>query len=245
MRIIYKPKGRALEYSPWALNMGTGCIHGCKYCYAPGVLRMDRNAFFAGFTPKKDLLSRVETEAKRFAHKDERILLSFTHDPYQSVEVAALTRQIIHILKDNGCCFQALTKGGDLAAKDFDLYDERDAFATTLTMESGSESAAVEPRAAMPKNRIFTIKQARKKGIKTWVSFEPVLDQFSVFSLYEATKPFVDLYKVGKVSRFRSNIENWSRFGHEIKRRFERDGKIYYLKQDLIDEMKEKEFSNG
>jgi DNA repair photolyase len=31
MRIIYEPKGRALEYAPLAVNLYRGCSHGCDY----------------------------------------------------------------------------------------------------------------------------------------------------------------------------------------------------------------------
>jgi hypothetical protein len=48
MKIIYEPRGAAREYSPLAANLYRGCIHGCKYCYAPACLRLpaDRRAEF-------------------------------------------------------------------------------------------------------------------------------------------------------------------------------------------------------
>ena len=39
MGYIYEPKGRAREYGELALNLYSGCRHGCKYCYVPAVLR--------------------------------------------------------------------------------------------------------------------------------------------------------------------------------------------------------------
>ena len=35
MKIIYEPKGKALEYAPLACNLYKGCPHGCRYCYGP------------------------------------------------------------------------------------------------------------------------------------------------------------------------------------------------------------------
>ena len=37
MSVIYTPKGKAREYSPYACNIYIGCNHGCKYCYAPSI----------------------------------------------------------------------------------------------------------------------------------------------------------------------------------------------------------------
>ena len=37
--IIYRPKGRAAEYAPWAANIFVGCSNDCEYCYCKkGVL---------------------------------------------------------------------------------------------------------------------------------------------------------------------------------------------------------------
>ena len=39
MRVVYEPKGRAREYSELACNLYRGCVHGCRYCYAPACMR--------------------------------------------------------------------------------------------------------------------------------------------------------------------------------------------------------------
>ena len=53
MKPIYKPKGKAAEYGEYALNIYTGCPHGCYYCYSPNVLRKDRNVFHSEVEPRK------------------------------------------------------------------------------------------------------------------------------------------------------------------------------------------------
>ena len=45
MKPIYEPKGKAKEYGDYALNIYTGCPHRCYYCFAPSVLRRDREKF--------------------------------------------------------------------------------------------------------------------------------------------------------------------------------------------------------
>ncbi|OHB75591.1 MAG: hypothetical protein A2Z25_14590 [Planctomycetes bacterium RBG_16_55_9] len=231
MGVIYRPKGRALEYSELALNMGSGCTHGCKYCYAPGCRLVRREEYFGGFTPKKNLLGRLAAELRKL--ENGKILLSFLHDPYQP-RLESLTRRVITMIKESGLNFQTLTKGGMRAAGDFDLYGPGDSFATTLTFDNDEQSRMVEPGAALPEERIAAIQKAHELGIDTWVSFEPVLDADQVLNLYERTKAFVDLYKVGKCSHFPSAVKDWRSFGHEIIRRMEADGKKYYIKQDLL-----------
>lgn len=235
MSVIYKPSGRALEYSELALNLGTGCTHGCDYCYAPACRYIEKSVYFGGFTRKKGVINEIQKDLSKL--KSGKILLSFTHDPYQP-GVEPLTREAIRCIKKAGLNFQVLTKGGKRAEHDFDLYGEGDSFATTLTFSDPERSLKIEPGAATPDDRIETIKNAYDSGIDTWVSFEPVLDDQSVFDLYEKTKSFVNLYKVGKVSRYPSTVKDWRAFGNEIIKRMNDDGKAYYIKKDLADHLK-------
>jgi len=78
--MIYKPKGRAREYSPLALNIYSGCDHGCRYCYVPGLLRRDRESF-RRVVVRADVLQEVGREAGRLNGEDQ-VLLCFTGDPY-------------------------------------------------------------------------------------------------------------------------------------------------------------------
>jgi len=42
---IYEPKGKAKECGDLALNIYIGCPHRCFYCYAPLVLKKDKEVF--------------------------------------------------------------------------------------------------------------------------------------------------------------------------------------------------------
>ncbi len=243
MSIIYKPKGRAREYSELACNLFNGCEHGCVYCYAPACLRKTRDEFHSMISVRNDVLNKIQNDLNRLfplpdmftprvKHK-EKVLLCFTCDPYQGSSINGITRDVLKLFRKHNVSFQVLTKGGMKAARDFDLYTDNDAFACTLTFDDDQRSLEFEPKAALPGDRINTLKLAKKQGLKTWVSFEPVLDEDCVYNLFDKTKDFVDFYKVGKCSGNYSTVSNWERFGQNIVAMMEGKNKKYYIKNDL------------
>jgi len=235
MKVIYEPAGRAREYSPLAVNLYRGCNHGCKYCYVPNFCKIDRNKFYKNPKPR-DILKKIEADCKELYGIDKKVLLCFTCDPYQKLnDEIGLTRKVLELFNLYKVPFQVLTKAGSKAEKDFDLYRDCDAFATTLTFLSEEKSRYYEPEAAVPEDRIRTIKKAKQLGINTWVSFEPVLNDNEVFKLLDLTKDYVDLYKVGKVSQFKTDKEiDWHYFANEIIKRLKNYKKDFYIKKDLV-----------
>jgi DNA repair photolyase len=236
-KVIYEPAGRAREYSPLAANLYSGCNHGCKYCYAPDCMKRDRQEFYNMQKLRTEIIEKLEKDCVQYKRQEikDRVLLSFTSDPYQKLDDEVMaTREALILFKRYDIPFQVLTKAGLRAMRDFDLYKPGDAFATTLTFMDKNKSLYYESQAALPEDRIYTIMRAKEKGIETWVSFEPVLNDHEVYKLLDATHEYVDLYKVGKVSRFRTDKEiDWDRFAHEIVNRLEKYGKQYYIKDDL------------
>lgn len=236
MQTIYEPTGRALEYSLLACNLYTGCSHGCSYCFAPGCLHRTREAFHANVQPRPGIIEALRKSAPLYAGTDRRVLLCFTCDPY-SPEAAAsgVTRLALEILQEHGIPWQILTKGGTLSCADFDLYGPNDAFATTMTFLSDSDSFKWEPGAAMPLCRIAAIQEANSRGIDTWVSLEPVIDPEQSLAVIRRTHEFVNLYKVGVLNhdKERAAQTDWRRFGVQAIELCEGYGKAYYIKHDL------------
>jgi DNA repair photolyase len=181
-----------------------------------------------------NFLNQLEREAKRLDTTD-KILLCFTTDPYQPIDVELqMTRHVIEILKANGLNVQILTKGGSRALRDIDLLTDQDAFATTLTLLDDIHSRKWEPDAALPQDRIETIKAFHEAGIPTWVSLEPVLNPDSALRLIEMTSSFVDLYKVGKLNyHVLANSIDWPKFARNVVDLLDSLGKPYYIKEDL------------
>jgi len=244
MDVIYTPKGRALEYADHALNLFEGCEHGCTYCYAPSAMRRDRTEYHATAKPRKDILKRLKRDVDKFKEQDlfskaekkpESVLLSFSSDPYQPIEEkVCVTRKAIELLHSVGINVQILTKGGPRAERDFDLLKSSDFFATTMTFLDEDDSIEWEPKAATPAERIATIRKAKKIGIQTWVSLEPVISVEQTLAIIDETHEEVDLFKVGTLNHHAlSKTIDWKKFRRDVEAKLKSYGKNYYLKKDL------------
>lgn len=245
MKIVYEPKGKALEYAGLAVNLYSGCDHGCTYCYAPNILKMKRDTFNS-VSPKKDALSRLLDDANYLSEKGEArsILMSFTTDPYCHADVKhKLTRHALEILLSRGLNVTVLTKGGARADRDFDLYKkypDQVTFAITLVFSDEDMQKKYEPNTASVLERIRVLEYVSKKiGLKTWVSLEPVFNAAQTLDLIDRTYEFVDLYKVGTLNYLpeESKKVDWDIFYECAQKKLIKLGKAHYFKKDLIDKL--------
>jgi len=234
--IIYEPEGQAGEYAPLATNPYRGCGHKCAYCYVPGVLRMKREDFDAGALPRKGYLDRLVNDSIKYqaAGITEQVMLSFTTDPYHPGDTD-LTRLTLRQLMVRGLAFCTLTKGGRRALRDLDLFrPDRDAFATTLTTLDDEFSLKWERGAALPKDRIDTLRAFHAAGIFTWVSLEPTLNVESSLAIVEATHEFVDLFKIGRANYLpQTKTTDWQAYTLSMIELCQRLNVRHYIKRDL------------
>lgn len=189
-RVIYRPKGAALEYAALALNVAVGCGHGCTYCYGPGQCRTSREGFMQVRPRSGDFLTDLQKDCAELADagcRDE-ILLSFLCDPYGPGMDPKVTRESLRIIGAHGLRATVLTKAGMAACRDFDLlakYGFR--FGTSLVWYHDADRLKYEPNAATCWNRCDALKNAVREGISTWVSMEPVINP------HEARRMFLGL----------------------------------------------------
>ena len=88
MKVIYEPTGTAREFAPLAASLYFGgCGHGCLYCYGPRTIRRRREAFVNHAGLRQDVLTCLEKDAQRIRGDDREILVSFSSDPYQPLEM--------------------------------------------------------------------------------------------------------------------------------------------------------------
>ena len=236
MRPIYKPKGPAAEYGDYALNIYTGCPHRCYYCYVPNVRRVHRETFHRFVKPRKEIVREVQKQLEREQITGQLIHLCFTCDPYPTGYDTTTTREVIKALKEYGNHVQILTKGD--GSRDFDLLDEDDWYGVSLSGGLADiESSKNEPEAKAPAWRMTVIEDAKKRGIKTWVSFEPVIDADGVLRCISMFHRLIDKVKIGKLNYHPSDI-NWAQFGREAESLCKEMGIDYYIKDSLRAKMK-------
>ncbi len=249
LRAIYKPEGAAREYAELGLNLINGCDFGCLYCYNPDIMRRTREDFRDNpVAIKKSKMDNLARDCKNLkGTKAPPIHLCFIGDPYQKLDLELqLTRQAIKLLKEHGLTVQLLTKAGlDRVSRDFDLLEPGiDKIGATLTLIDPSASREWEPEAALPKERIAMLKEAKERGFHTWVSMEPVLDPSQTLTLIERTHEFVDLFWIGKLNVRSNALEkvkereasiDWPKFAQDAKERLESFGCQYHLKKDLLE----------
>jgi len=233
MAIIYKPKGRAREFSPLALNVYDSCDYHCRYCYVPKILERF-GTIPKTPRPRKLVLEKLEKEAPRFSN-DKQVLLCFLGDPYCQADLEyQATRKILEILLRNQVTIAILTKAGKRCLRDLDLFKgfEKIKIGATLTFLDDNDSSLWEPQAALPRDRIETLRTLKENGIQTWASLEPVIDTEQTLKLIDKTHEFTDHYKVGKLNHYPSGI-NWTDFGIKAIERLNRYHKEFYVKNDL------------
>lgn len=223
MKPIYEPKGKAKEYGDYALNIYTGCPHRCYYCFAPTVLHKDRELFHSCVEPRKDIVEETRKQLEREHITGKTIHLCFTCDPYPTGYDTTPTREIIKLLKEYGNHVQILTKGD--GKRDFDLLDGEDWYGVTID-GAGAQFDLM---------RENDLRNASRNGIKTWVSFEPVLSEPFVLAAIRRLA-FADKVKIGKLNYYPSDI-NWAEFGRKAEALCKELGLDYYIKDSLRAEM--------
>ena len=243
---IYEPKGKAKEYGDLAINIYTGCPHRCYYCFAPGVLHRDKETFHSHVEPRPGIIEAVRKQLDTEQITGKTVHLCFTCDPYPTGYDSAATREVIKLLKEAGNHVQILTKGD--GSRDFDLLDGEDWYGITVSSfaqkdimtENGiMPRCPYEPRAINPYARIAAAEEAKRRGVKTWISLEPVVDA-DVLETFACFSTAFDKVKIGKLNYHPSDID-WAAFGKKAEALFSYMGLDYYIKDSLRAEMNRKE----
>jgi DNA repair photolyase len=240
MPIIYKPSGMAKEYSPHACNLYIGCSHCCRYCYAPHTLQRPASGYFGKPEPRRDVLKYLEKDLQKQPYT-KQILLSFIGDVYcNNTDNSETTSAALQLLNQYNAPVAVLSKGGKKMLRDVDVYKtfgERIMVGSTLTFFDVDKSRVWEPGASLPGERLETLSELHAAGIRTFASFEPVIEPAESLRLIERTllDNSVDHYKIGKLNNYMGLDKNvdWQGFLKEAIALLRPAKKQLYIKKCL------------
>lgn len=206
-KVIYTPKGAALEYGRIGANFYTGCPHDCEYCYLKrGIIgpALGGTEVQLKKTLKDPVTAFQIFEREVAKHIDEcrkyGIFFSFTCDPLISDTRYLTLKAIGH------CAFNHIPVW--VLTKDATFIEDED-FMSALKYLSKEERGLVhfgftltgrdkmEPGASKNRDRIETMGFMKYHGFKTFASIEPVIDWKSSMEVVEASLKCCDHYKIG------------------------------------------------
>ena len=234
--MIYEPRGKAREYSPLAVNLFSGCGHKCSYCYVPDVIFKSRNDFDNNVSERKNAIKELYKSAKKFRGINKQVLMSFTTDPYNPLnDETKLTASALEILFNNQIPVAILTKSGLRALQDLELFKKFEGnikVGASLTYDNEKHSRLVESGAALPNERIEMLKTLNKNNVRTWVSFEPIVQPYQTLNLLEKTVDFVDEYQLGKLAHDKRKFD-WNYYLQTAVDILRKNKKEFYIKKTL------------
>lgn len=239
MKTIYEPAGKAREYSLLALNIYMTCTHHCKYCYAPNCMFKTEEEYFKKPLPRKEIAKNLEAELIKNGSPKKQVLLSFIGDVYsETQDENKATRDCLEILLKYDVPVAILTKGGKRCLKDLDVFKEfknKIQIGATLTFDNDKDSLEWESGAALPQERLETLKILHENGIRTFASFEPVIIPSQSLNLMKKGLGFIDVYKIGKINNYK-NLDkaiDWNDFLNKAVDMLRKEKKEFYIKYDL------------
>jgi DNA repair photolyase len=167
-------KSKVYDY---VINPYVGCQHACTYCYARFMKRFSGHKEPWGqFVDVKinaaDLL-RVEINKKKRA----KVWISGVCDPYQPLDAKyQLTRQCLEILAQNHWPVVIQTRS-PLVLRDLDILKEAQDFEVGLTITTADDEIRklFEPEAPPVQERLGTLAELHRSGIKTYAMIAPML----------------------------------------------------------------------
>lgn len=248
MKIIYKPKWRAGEYSPYALNVYTNCSHLCNYCYViPMAKRFWRNHFWP-VTTRKWFLEQLKKDCIEHNNKNkwEWVFLCFTTDPYSYKDVELQeTRKALKILLENNIQVAILSKWWRRILRDIDLFKKfwrNIKVGQTMTFDNNKHSLFFERWASPFTERIEVFKELKNNWIATFASFEPVVSTEQSINIIKNHFEYIDWFKIWTLNHFKNLFIKNDKytikdFWKEAVEFLRSKNKNFFIKEDLQKEL--------
>lgn len=178
-----------LDYS---LNPYVGCQHNCSYCYAPNILKINREKWGMNIGIKFNIPLILSKELKQ--KKKGIIGISTVTDPYQPIEKKfQLTRYCLEQLIKYDFPVHIQTKSS-IINRDIDLITKisNPEVMISIATINDKERKIFEPLSSPIKERIQTLSNFSEIGIKTSVFFGPIYPTITEEDLMKALEFFIN-----------------------------------------------------
>jgi DNA repair photolyase len=161
----------------YVINPYVGCQHACSYCYARFMKRFSGHkepwGKFVDIKINAADLLRTEINKKKRA----KVWISGVCDPYQPLEAKyQLTRKCLEILAQNDWPVIIQTRS-PLVLRDVNILKEARNFEVGLTITTLDDNIRklFEPSAPSIMERLRTLDELHRLGIKTYAMIAPIL----------------------------------------------------------------------
>jgi len=161
----------------YVINPYVGCQHGCQYCYARFIKKFSGHkepwGEFVDIRINAADLLRVEIKKKKCG----KVWVSGLCDPYQPLEAKyELTRRCLDILADNNWPVVIQTRSS-LVLRDMDIFKRATNFEVGLSITTADDEVRkiFEPNAPTIKERLNTLDELHRSGIRTYAMIAPIL----------------------------------------------------------------------
>jgi DNA repair photolyase len=206
---MMKNKYGTREWSDYSYNIGTGCSHGCLYCYArsfaidKGIVKSAEDWLNEKINPKK--------VAMKQPLYDGVVMFPTTHDItpfYLDASIEAVLNllkvgnKVLIVTKAHLSCMEAMCEA-------FEGYKDQVEFRVTIGSIYSFISKAWEPGAPAPEERVAALRHVFESGYATSVSMEPMLDESgSVHELIRLVNPYVtgEIW-IGKMNKISERVD--------------------------------------
>ncbi|MDX2468945.1 MAG: radical SAM protein [SAR324 cluster bacterium] len=210
MKKTTKLKSKVIDRKPaafgtkeWAsinVNLINGCQHDCLYCYAKSMVLRHKSIEIENWSNPEFKPGALE---RAYRKRKGTIMYPSVHDihPDQLTEHLILLKKLLEAGNDLLIVSKPHLKCIKAICKKFRRYKKQILFRFSIGSANDEVLEFWEPNAPLFKERLSCLKHAYKKGFKTSVSCEPMLDN-KIGEVIEKTEDFVsDSIWLGKMNQ--------------------------------------------
>ena len=175
----------------YALNPYRGCMHSCRYCFAPNIIRQPRATWGEEVKVKKNIPNILAKELKHLT--PALVGVSSVTDPYQKIEEKyKITRSCLEQLLKYKFPVSIITKS-PLVIRDIELFKKFSYSEITITITTPDNrlSNLLEPKAPSTAERIEALTKLSDEGLNTYAFIGPLLPSLEP----EQVPEFIDQIK--------------------------------------------------